>query len=327
MQHHFDTSIAKEYGVNVAIFVDSMTFWTRTNAANNHNFHEDRYWSYGTPEFFANYFPYWKPRLIKDIIKKCRDEGLLLKNNFNKQGYDRTSWYSLSDKALTELNLDITCLKPAETLIGRKSSNGLDVKRTMDETKNVRPIPDTKAVTKPDTKKPKTLVDSTNTMSSTKPSSYKKDENFMRFYSCYPRKEKPADAWKAFKALKPNEELLSTIIQDVNLRVLQHTQWSDPKYIPLPATYIRSAAYEGEIFNEEIQRQNKKKLMEEQTKKNLEAQNEAAKRKADKEQRDHENKYNDALINKHITQCVQDGRKAPPKELLDFARRLKTAKP
>ena len=152
MQHHFDTEIAKEYGVNIAIFLDNMAFWTRTNASNKQNLHEDRYWSYGTPEFFANYFPYWKPRLIKDIIKKCKDEGLLLKNNFNKKGYDRTSWYALSDKALIALNLDRTCLKPAETLIGRKTSYPLDVKRTMDETKNVRPIPDTKPDTKPDNK-------------------------------------------------------------------------------------------------------------------------------------------------------------------------------
>lgn len=149
-------------------------------------------------------------------------------------------------------------------------------------------------------KEPKTPVDSPNTTPSNKLSPYKKDDRFMSFYSQYPRKEKPADAWKAFKSVKPDDDLLGRIIEDVKQRCLHHSQWSDRQYIPLPASYLRSAAYEGEIFNEEVQRQAKKKLAEEQAKKNLEAQNEAAKRRADKERKDHEDKHNDHLTMKSL---------------------------
>lgn len=140
--HSFNPFIAKKYNVNVAIFLTSMVFWTRVNASNEHNFYEDRYWTYNTPESMVKYFPYWSPSQIKRIIQKCVDWGLIVKSNWNKKGYDKTNWYALSDKALIDLNLDKTCLKPASELIGRnrpmdktKSSDGLD--------EIVRPIPDT----------------------------------------------------------------------------------------------------------------------------------------------------------------------------------------
>lgn len=152
--HSFNPFIAKNYGINVAVLINSFIFWTRTNSAKGKNNHEDRFWCYGTPEYFAKFFPYFKPRLIRDIFKKCIELDLLIKGNFNKKGYDKTNWYALSDKILIELNLDRSCLSPAPSLIRRKASNGFDVKRPMDTTKNVQPIP----ATKPDTKKTTTTT-------------------------------------------------------------------------------------------------------------------------------------------------------------------------
>jgi len=147
--HSFNPFIAEKYGINEAIFIQNMIFWTRTNSAKDNNHHEERYWCFGTPDYFSKYFPYFKTRLIKDIINSCLKLGLLIKGNFNKKGYDRTNWFSLSDKMLIELNLDRTCLQPWPGLIVRKTSNALDEKRPMDRTENVQPIPDTKPDTKP----------------------------------------------------------------------------------------------------------------------------------------------------------------------------------
>ena len=58
------------------------------------------------------------------------------------------------------------------------------------------------------------LGDSSNTPPLRNPSHYKKDQRFMRFYNAYPKKIKPTDAWKAFKALKPTDELLDATLQD-----------------------------------------------------------------------------------------------------------------
>lgn len=149
--HSFNPFIAEKYGDREAIFINNMIFWTRTNAGNNNNYHNDRYWSYGTPEFFSKYFPYWSERKLKTIIENCVQKGALLKGNFNVKGYDRTNWYSLSDEVLLDLNLDKTCLKPLPSLIRQKSSmDYTKIVNALDE--NRRPIPDTKPDTKPDKK-------------------------------------------------------------------------------------------------------------------------------------------------------------------------------
>ncbi len=152
--HSFNPFIAKKYGIIEAIIIDSFVFWTRTNAAKPeelNNFFEDRYWCFGTPEYFSKFFPYLSPRQIKYALQNLTKSKILLKNNFNKKGYDKTNWYSLSDEILSELNLDKTCLQPAPVLIEQicpihrtNLSNALN--------KFVLPIPDTKPDTKPDKK-------------------------------------------------------------------------------------------------------------------------------------------------------------------------------
>lgn len=134
--HSFNPFIAEKYSIHEAIFINNMIFWTRINASNQSNYHDGRYWTYGTPKFYSRYFPYFTSRQMKDVINKCLKNGLIIKGNYNKKGFDRTNWYALSDKALFELNLDKTCLKPRQA--------SLDEIRPMHWTESVQPIPDTK---------------------------------------------------------------------------------------------------------------------------------------------------------------------------------------
>lgn len=138
--HSFNPFIAKNYGIVESILIDSFIFWTRTNAAKDSNYFEGRYWVFGTPEYFARYFPYLIPRKIRSVLEKLVKSGVLIKGNFNKKGYDKTNWYSLSDNILFELNLDRTCLA---TLMNPHSPKSADA-----FAKICGPIPDTK----PDTK-------------------------------------------------------------------------------------------------------------------------------------------------------------------------------
>ncbi len=153
MNHSFNIFLAQKYGIDESIFIQNLVLWTSSNAANgqdnNIHFQENRYWIFGTPEYFTRFFIYWKPRRIKDIIASCLKQELIIKGTFNKKGYDRTMWYSLSNKTLLEINLDKTCLKPAPVLIVRNPSDPLDEIRTMDQTESVSPIPYTKPYTKP----------------------------------------------------------------------------------------------------------------------------------------------------------------------------------
>lgn len=98
MQHHFDVEIAEAYGLNEAIILDNIRFWVIRNEANGTNFHDGRYWTYNSMKAFEELFPYMKPKAIRNALDKLESEGILLTGNYNKLAFDRTKWYSLSDK-------------------------------------------------------------------------------------------------------------------------------------------------------------------------------------------------------------------------------------
>lgn len=107
MQHLFDVEIAKNYGIDLAIFLKNIAYWVVQNQANNDNYHEGRYWTYNKVDAYNLIFPYWSPRQIRRIIEHGISAGLLLKGNFNKVQYDRTGWYSLTDLGHKLLNISI----------------------------------------------------------------------------------------------------------------------------------------------------------------------------------------------------------------------------
>ena len=72
-----------------------------------------------------------------------------------------------------------------------------------------------KVLNKEDLKTP--IVDSANTTTECK-KEYKHDPLFMEFYKNYPNKQNPVIAYKAFVKLKPTEEFVSMLIQDVITR-------------------------------------------------------------------------------------------------------------
>lgn len=64
-------------------------------------------------------------------------------------------------------------------------------------------------------------------------------DTFAEFWAAYPRREAKAAAVKAWKRLKPDAELVATIVVAVKARC-QTPQWLEAggKFIPLPATYL-----------------------------------------------------------------------------------------
>lgn len=100
MDHHFNVDIAKAHSVDVAIFLQNLAFWTLKNIANKQHFHDQRYWVYNTQEAYTVLFPYWSRQNIRTIVNKCLEKNLIIKGNYNKLNYDRTTWYSISDIGL-----------------------------------------------------------------------------------------------------------------------------------------------------------------------------------------------------------------------------------
>ena len=75
----------------------------------------------------------------------------------------------------------------------------------------------------------------------------KTGEAFARFWYSYPRKQNKAKALKAFRALDPDERLLSTILDAVE-RQKQSPQWTKDggQFIPLATTWLSGRRWEDE---------------------------------------------------------------------------------
>ena len=91
-----------DFGLDSAVFLDYVAHWLHLNSSNKQprNFHDGRYWTYNTLDTLHSIFPGWPKETIRNIIRKCVKNGLLMVSNYNKKKYDRTNWYSLSDLAL-----------------------------------------------------------------------------------------------------------------------------------------------------------------------------------------------------------------------------------
>ena len=100
--HSFNTKIAKKLGMVEAILLSQIKFCIDTHKANNENFHKGRYWTYSSAKEFSDFFKYLSQQQITRALKRLVDDGWLIKDNFNTDKFNRTSWYSLSDKFINE---------------------------------------------------------------------------------------------------------------------------------------------------------------------------------------------------------------------------------
>lgn len=102
MNHSFNIDIAKKHGLEEAIIIENIAFWTKKNIANNKNFNEGRYWVYNSVKAFSELFPYISEKKIYRVLKRLEDKSILITGNYNKSSYDRTKWYCLVDKSICQ---------------------------------------------------------------------------------------------------------------------------------------------------------------------------------------------------------------------------------
>lgn len=89
-----------DFGLDIAVFLDTLAYWVKKNAANQKHFYDGRYWSYNSYPAFTKMFPGWKIETIRRIIRNCVKHELIIIGNYNKKSYDNTNWYALTDKAM-----------------------------------------------------------------------------------------------------------------------------------------------------------------------------------------------------------------------------------
>ena len=101
MNHTFNVEVAKNTGVDGAIIIENIYYWLLKNKANKKHYHDGFYWTYNSVKAFEELFPYWSVKQISRILNSLERDGYLKTGNYNKLAYDRTKWYTLTEKTLT----------------------------------------------------------------------------------------------------------------------------------------------------------------------------------------------------------------------------------
>lgn len=104
MKHIFDIEIAEQYGINAAILLENIGFWIAQSEANEINFHDGSYWTFNSCRALQELFPYMSKRQIHSALEKLISDGLIVTGNYNKVAYDRTLWYTLTQKGKSILH-------------------------------------------------------------------------------------------------------------------------------------------------------------------------------------------------------------------------------
>lgn len=98
LKHFFDVDIARQYGLLEAVILENIRFWLIRNEVTKVNYHDGKYWTYNSVKAFAELFPEATEKQLRRALNKLRKEKLLITGNYNKEVWDRSLWYTLSEK-------------------------------------------------------------------------------------------------------------------------------------------------------------------------------------------------------------------------------------
>ena len=99
MNHSFNTEIAKLYGIEEAILLENIYFWCKREKSNK-KIINGKPWTYNSVKAFNEIFDYMTPSKISRALKNLEEKGLIETGCFNKNTYDRTKWYCVTEKAI-----------------------------------------------------------------------------------------------------------------------------------------------------------------------------------------------------------------------------------
>lgn len=95
--------LATLIGLNEAIILQQIHYWLCINEKNNNNYINGHYWVYNTYEQWQEQFPFWSVTTIRRIITKLENKNLLIADNYNNAGFDKTKWYTINYVALDNI--------------------------------------------------------------------------------------------------------------------------------------------------------------------------------------------------------------------------------
>ena len=134
--HSVDVELAKKVGFDEANVLGFIAYWAKNNRDNNRNFYDGRYWTYNSAQALTEQFPYWTRRQISGLLEKLEKMGAIIKGNYNKNKFDRSSWYALTDKFMYLIGAEMD-----ETNTEIYKDKFKPIAKTNSNTVNLTPLP------------------------------------------------------------------------------------------------------------------------------------------------------------------------------------------
>lgn len=99
-------TLAKLIGLNEAIVLQQIHYWTEKNRLDDRNFREGFYWTYNSIEaWHKENFDFWGLNTLKRTFGSLESKGLLIVGNYNKDPRDRTKWYRINHEHLANYTI------------------------------------------------------------------------------------------------------------------------------------------------------------------------------------------------------------------------------
>lgn len=99
-------SLAVAIGLNEAIILQQIHYWISTyqKTGEFEHFKQERWWVYNSIPAWQENFPFFSESTIKRALNNLREAGLVIVNNFNRAGFDKTNWYTIDYDKLQEIS-------------------------------------------------------------------------------------------------------------------------------------------------------------------------------------------------------------------------------
>lgn len=133
----FDVDVAKEVGTDEAVIFYNFCFWIRHNQANEKNFFDGKYWTYNSRKALLTLFPHLTESKVKTCLSNLEKKGFIVKGNYNKSTYDRTTWFAIGENPLAK-----RVYENSQCIGENYPMERTDLSNVTDET--IQPIPDIK---------------------------------------------------------------------------------------------------------------------------------------------------------------------------------------
>ena len=121
------------YGVDGAIMLHHLAFWVYRNKLNQKNEIDGHTWTWNSASALREIFPFWKDNQIRRILTNLEKEGAIISAVHNRARWDRTKWYTITEKVQQFYQFQKSEHASAEIKTSKLKKKKLDVEKSVDQ--------------------------------------------------------------------------------------------------------------------------------------------------------------------------------------------------